>query len=402
MLAWCLHPNEGHGQGDAVIKDFLIAAYENGHQTNKFSNKTFFETWTPGRVRTASFGSAFIAREFSLNTSDAKKGRLDLFLIDPCNKIIVTIENKAGASLTEQQLSEYYSAVAKQISNRRIFADYHFAYVVVDRDLSDYPEDHLKSLGNKWTLLDYGWLETSAKRARLHLERNNEAAQLLMAYCQRQTGWQSPNEQQVSELSAELASQHEAVVEAIRQKRHVQPTEWTPTTFGDHEGELLLFIQQNRQLCDHLVQSRGIGSVRVELRKALPDVGHEDISHSRTWLDFATADMQSLTREADGYWPMYLRIRRETKSSDDNTKFTLRLIWITGHFPDDGCDIDALRLHMARSFPGLEKFSDRETRRLVISSKLTVSAVVKQAAEVAAEIDSVIRSARKSGIIQIQ
>ena len=58
MLAWCLHPNEGHGQGDAVIKDFLIAAYEAGQETNKFANKIFFETWTPGKIRTSSFGSA--------------------------------------------------------------------------------------------------------------------------------------------------------------------------------------------------------------------------------------------------------------------------------------------------------------------------------------------------------
>ena len=78
--------------------------------------------------------------------------------------------------------------MSQQISNRRVFSDYQFAYIVVDRDLADYPEEHLKSLGNKWALLDYGWLEASANRARLHLERNNEAAQLLMAYCQKQTG----------------------------------------------------------------------------------------------------------------------------------------------------------------------------------------------------------------------
>ncbi|WZB71970.1 PD-(D/E)XK nuclease family protein [Achromobacter xylosoxidans] len=41
MLAWCLHPNEGHGQGDAVIKDFLIAAYDAGQETNEDSNKAF-------------------------------------------------------------------------------------------------------------------------------------------------------------------------------------------------------------------------------------------------------------------------------------------------------------------------------------------------------------------------
>ena len=177
-------------------------------------------------------------------------------------------------------------------------------------------------------LLDYGWL--SANRARLHLERNNEAAQLLMAYCQKQTGWQSPNEKQVNELAAELASQHEAVVEAIRLQRKVQPTEWTPTTFGDQTGELLLFIQQNRQLCDHLVQSRGIASVRVGLRKTLPQVKHDEVEYSRTRLRFATAEMESLM--ADGYWPIFLNVRRDTQSDEANTRFTIRLIWVTGQF----------------------------------------------------------------------
>lgn len=398
MLAWCLHPNEGHGQGDAVIKDFLIAAYEAGQETNKFANKIFFETWTPGKIRTSSFGSAFIAREFSLTTADTRRGRLDLFLIDPGNKIIVTIENKAGASLTETQLSDYYAAVSQQISNRRVFSDYQFAYIVVDRDLADYPEEHLKSLGNKWALLDYGWLEASANRARLHLERNNEAAQLLMAYCQKQTGWQSPNEKQVNELAAELASQHEAVVEAIRLQRKVQPTEWTPTTFGDQTGELLLFIQQNRQLCDHLVQSRGIASVRVGLRKTLPQVKHDEVEYSRTWLRFATAEMESLM--ADGYWPIFLNVRRDTQSDEANTRFTIRLIWVTGQFHKDNCDVEALRQHMAKVFPGLDKFGGSEYRRLVLASKLNTSDAISKARQFAAEIDNAIAAARKSGIIR--
>ncbi|WP_376775719.1 PD-(D/E)XK nuclease family protein, partial [Serratia fonticola] len=85
-----------------------------------------------------------MAREFSLSISEAnKRGRLDLFLIDPNNRIVVTIENKAGAALTEGQLSSYYTAVNAQISSRKVFKDYDFAYLVVDRDLSQYTEEHL-------------------------------------------------------------------------------------------------------------------------------------------------------------------------------------------------------------------------------------------------------------------
>lgn len=398
MLAWCLHPNEGHGQGDAVIKDFLIAAYDAGQETNEDSNKAFFAAWTPAKVRTSSFGSAFIAREFSLATSEAKKGRLDLFLIDPSNKIIVTIENKAGASLTEKQLSDYYSAVSRQIGNLEVFTEYQFAYIVVNRDLADYQEDHLKSLGNKWALLDYSWLETSANRARLHLERNNEAAQLLMAYCQKQTGWQSPNEELVAEISADLASQHETVVEAIRKQKKVQPTAWTPTTFADQTGELLLFIQQNRQLCDHLVQSRGIASVRLGLRKNLPQLNPEDIKPSRTRLRFANEAMRSLRANED--WPIILNVRRVTGGDDANTKFTISLIWVANRFSTNNCDIEALRQHMAKSFPGLEKFGGSKHRRLVLASKLTVAEAVGKATQFASEIERSIAAAREIGIIR--
>ncbi|ACC69443.1 PD-(D/E)XK nuclease family protein [Paraburkholderia phymatum] len=398
MLAWCLHPNEGHGQGDAVVKDFLIAAYTAGVESNKYSNKNFYRKWTPGRIRTASFGSAFIAREFSLNSGlEKKRGRLDLFLIDPSNKLVVTIENKAGASLTEAQLSAYYSAVSEQIASRPVFQEYDFAYVVVDRDLSEYPDEHLDALGSRWTLLDYSWLEASANRARRHMERNNEAAQLLMAYCQRQTGWQSPNEKIVSELSAELAAQHELVVEAIKSVRKLRPTDWTPTNFSGDAGELLLFVQQNPQLCEHLVQARGIGSVLVGLRTALPTLTHEDIEHGRTWLRFSTRNMQALMRSTDGFWPIFVNVYRET-SDLESSKFTIRLIWATEHFTETECDVDALRDHMSKRFPELKKFGSSAYRRLVIERKLNATSVIRKVTEVVRDVESQLNSARRAGI----
>src|SRR3989475_668568 len=41
MLAWCLTPGEGHGQGDSVIKDFLEAAYQKSDAAI-YDNKKFF------------------------------------------------------------------------------------------------------------------------------------------------------------------------------------------------------------------------------------------------------------------------------------------------------------------------------------------------------------------------
>jgi hypothetical protein len=403
MLAWCLNPNEGHGQGDAVLKDFLIAAYSAGAESNRFANKEFFEKWTPGRIRTASFGSAFIACEFSLQTDEAnKRKRLDLFIIDPSNKLVITIENKYGASLSDEQLGAYYERVNEQIARRPVFREhkYDFLYVVVDRDLNCYDDDYLKNLGNKWALLDYTWLESAAKRARLHVERNNQAAQLLMAYCQHQTGWQSPNDKHISELAAEIATQHEAVVEQIQQCWDIKPTEWTPTSFRGAAGELLVFIQQHRQLCSHLLQSRGIGTVRVGLRKALPENDYYQYEFGRTWINFATREMVSLMHSTDGYWPLYVNIYRDKSASDDGSKFVLRLIWCPPHFDDPNWNSEDLRSLVAERFPGLNHFAGRSVRRITLGRSLGAKAVVKLAMESAAEIDRLIARARRDRIVK--
>jgi hypothetical protein len=399
MLAWCLHPNEGHAQGDAVVKDFLIAAYHAGHETNKFSNKTFFKDWTPGRIRTSSFGGAYVTREFNLSLPDGKSNhRLDLFLIDPNNKLVVTIENKVGAKLTELQLSAYYEQVNNQIASRPVFKDYSFAYVVVDRDLDKHSEEHLEVLGNKWAFLDYRWLQASAKRARHQMDRNNQAVQLLMAYCQRQTGWQPPNEQAISEHAAELAAKYEAVVKAIAVLRKLNPTAWTPGNFEGEHGELLTFIQQNRQLCNHLVQARGIGTVLTGIRKAIPGLQATDICNGRAWLSFATDSMLAPWNGSDGDWPLFVNVYREAKSSEDNSRFTVRLVWDNESFTDDENTVAALRNHMAQSYTGLKKFSHSAVRRINVGVGLTAHAAVKQAVETASHVGDLVKSAQQKGL----
>jgi len=400
MLAWCLNPNEGHGQGDAVLKDFLVAAYDAGVQTNRFANRTFFQNWTPGRIRTASFGSAFIACEFSLQTDETnKRKRLDLFIIDPSNKIVITIENKYGAKLGKEQLGTYYEHVNEQIARRPAFGEYDFLYAVVDRDLHCKDDSELENLGNRWALLDYTWLESAAKRARLHLERNNQAAQLLMAYCQHQTGWQGPNEQQISELAAELAGQHEAVVNQIQQSWNSKPTDWTPTSLAGAAGHLLIFIQQHRQLCNHLVQARGIGTVWTGLRKILPETNHNQYELGRTSLDFVTREMVSLLQNADGQWPLFLNIYRDKSASGDGSRFVLRLYWLPARFDNPNWRGEDLRDFVAIRYPGLKQFAERAVRRLTLGKDLDAKAVVKLASEKALEIDRIIAQARRDKVI---
>ncbi|WP_448869309.1 PDDEXK-like family protein, partial [Delftia acidovorans] len=262
MLAWCLTPGEGHGQGDSVIKDFLEAAYQKSDAAI-YDNKKFFRKWTPGRIRVSSFGSAFVTREFVVSVKEPgqeekRTGRLDLFIVDPQNKLLIAIENKVGARLTEEQLARYQGAINKEIGSRPIFKDYEFAYVVLDRELDWYTDDKLNALGKRWALLDYSWLEASARRARLQVTRNNQAAQLLVAYCQKQTSWESSSEARLSELAGEIASKHPQVIAALSALRGQSIAQWTPKTLEGLSGELALFRAQHLRLCMLLTRSQGI------------------------------------------------------------------------------------------------------------------------------------------------
>lgn len=401
MLAWCLNPNEGHAQGDAVIKDFLFAVYTAGVETNKYDNKKFFARWTPGKIQTSNFGAAFLTREFSLQVAETKSNkRLDLFLIDPVNKIIVTIENKFGAKISERQLDSYVQQVGNKIGGKIAFRDYDFSYVVLDSELDLYSEEDLAKLGNRWALLNYKWLERSATRARLHLDRDNQAAQLLMAYCQKQTGWESPKEQQISELSATLASQHEGVIKRIQRISRLKPTEWTPSEMTGVEGEMLFFIQQNRQLCEHIIQARGIGHVRSKLKKRFE--GQDLLIESgRTSFNLTTGRMRELGEEdLDSMWVLYVNIFRDkSQSSDEESRFQLRLIWNEENLPSDKCDAQELRKAFTVAFKDLGKFPDRPYRKIVIGKNLSADTFFKKAVDVITLVEATMQKAEQNGVL---
>jgi len=393
-LAWCMNPNEGHSQGDAVIKDFLEAGYA-ASVDPIWDNKRFFEKWTPGRIRTSSFGAAFVTREFSVEVDNGtKKGRLDLFLIDPQNKMLITIENKAGANLTAEQLERYVKAVKAEVSSRPVFSDYDQAFIVLDRDLKDYPEDAIESLGKRWALLDYSWLEASAKRARFQLARDKNAAQLLVAYCQKQTEWESPAEQRISELAADLALAHPQVVEAMREVRKESVLDWKPKSLEGAIGELRLFQAQYPQVCEQLTGIQGVATIVQQLVRSMPSLNQDLIETGRTWFNATPAQTVDLLRDGDdAFWPVYINVYRDARASrPDAPKFNLRLVWARGEFNAAICDEPELRAHFQTLFPGLKKFAASDIRRLVIKKHLSQADAVKESRKLLESISDQIRS----------
>ncbi|KHT38877.1 PD-(D/E)XK nuclease family protein [Pectobacterium brasiliense] len=396
MLAWCLNPNEGHCQGDAVIKDFLTAAYNAGHEVNKLANKKFFEEWTPGRIQTTSFGSAFMTREFSISDSTGSKRRLDLFLIDPKNQFIVIIENKVGAELSDEQLDNYYKAVQSTFPSKTSFKGYKFAYVVLDKKLEAYSEEKLESLDNKWAFLSYQWLEKAAQRARLQLQNNNAAAQLLMAYCQKQAQWQNKDEEEISELSAHLASRYETVVSHFSLLTAKPLADWKPRNLEGVNGEALLFFQQNKQLCHQLIQAKGIAGILVSLRKTYPHLTEEDhFNIGRTWFNVTTPAMLSLSQD-DDYWPLYVSIVRENGA---NSPFSIFLCYYEESLSETLCDTQALHALFSSYYPELAKKQRRQWKIIDQKEGIAARSVAKEVQAFICDAEKRLEKAREKKII---
>lgn len=386
-LAWCMNPNEGHGQGDAVIKDFLEAAYAVSDPC-KYDNKKFFSKWTPGKIRTSSFGSAFVTREFSIKVNNGTaNGRLDLFLVDPSNKILVTIENKVKATLTSEQLEKYIKAVKSEIASREVFSGYDMAFIVMDKDLDAYTEEHLATLGNRWTLLDYRWLEASASRARLQIDRGNNAAQLLVSYCQSVTQWESPASQKISELSADLALTHPCVIEEMRKTNSESISKWRPSSLEGQIGELTIFLSQHRQVCEGLINIKGIASMIPRLLKASPLLSRDTINEGSYWVVAMPPTAKRLMR--DDRWPIYVDLYKVAKvSSTSSPKFNLKLTWVRSEFNPEVCQEDSLRAYFDDRYKGLSKFASSDTRRVLIEEHMPPAEAIEATANLIANLNA--------------
>lgn len=376
MLAWCLNPSEGHLQGDAVIKDFLLAAHEAGHsgseKPSRFLNRKFFDKWPPSRIRTSSFSTAFAKREESLG-----QNRLDLFLIDLDNKIVVVIENKRTAKLKSGQLDDYYKLVCANVKTG-FFHSFDFLFVAVADELADLDDDKHAALSNKWAFIDYEWLKGAANRAQQHLERNNEGARLIMTYCRRQTEWATPHDEAANDLAASIAVRHEPALKILNQRMKARATKLTRKELGGEYSRLYRFIFQQRSVCERLVLARGIGTVAINFEKWLKTLKSSfTLNQGRTWLEFATRPMEEQSATPNE-WPVFIQVYRQpTQAETESSKFTIRLIWKSEH-AGRAARAARLRDHLAATYPKLKHHSNVATRRVKLSTDLDSDATVKR------------------------
>ncbi|MFJ3468728.1 PD-(D/E)XK nuclease family protein [Pseudomonas sp. NPDC090201] len=395
MLAWCMNPNEGHAQGDAVIRDFLEGAYA-ASEGCTYDNKKFFAEWTPGRIRTTSFGAAFVTRELSIKVDDGTaNGRLDLFLVDPQNKILIAIENKVKASLSSAQLEKYVFAVKAQLSSRKVFSEYDLAFVVLDKDLEAYTEEQIGALGKRWALMDYQWLELSANRARHNLTRGNQAAQMLASYCQSVTSWEDPARKEIAEIMADLVLSHPTVIECLRKLNNTAMDRWVSSALEGHEGELTLFLAQHKVVCQKLMSVKGVASILPKLKKAMPSMPANCIHEGSYWFVIKPPSAQRIER--DDHWAIYIDLYRLNQiSTAKSPKFNVKLVWVKSAFDPSTCSEPALRDFFEPEFKELGKRVSSDRRRILLAEHVTPAEAITVAAETIERVERRIKEFLKA------
>lgn len=377
ILAWLLDPREGHGQGDQILRDLLIAATTSARSIDALDRRgrtyRFFSAWPPSRIRTATFGSAFVARELGINARE----RVDLFVIDPQNHFILVIENKAGMNHSDHQLDSYKNKFDEISSSNSNLKSYDCAFIALDRYFQGDDEKKLPS-ANTWLHIGYEWLQVSANRALMHMERGNNAARLVVSYCNRQTDWESPQNKRSIVLASALHHDHsDAIKHLLSTSIKRIETEWLSSRAPTAELEFML---QNRSLGDLLRETQGMASVASSLLARVPGLTTDSLEHGRAWMDICPTGWEKYSN--GDWWPVYLSI---THSNKEKTQFRVSLVWNSHHSRSEA-EAQQLRGLLAAYDQRFSTHSDASRRWIVLDKNSSIQELFHRVSEVFAHL----------------
>jgi len=371
LLAWMFDPREGHGQGDQIIRDLLLAGSkmfaEGSALDGRSTTSRFFNEWPPSRIRTVSFGSAFTARELGMKASD----RVDLFVIDPANQFVILIENKAGTAHSEEQLNRYRQSWIDIVKDHSHLRDYRCVLIALDRDFeADDDENHPSS--HYWLHMGYDWLKPSAERAVLQLERGNMAAQLVVSYCRRQSSWESPSGERATALAAEL---HETHAIALKHLLASSAGRLERNCLEDHTHSEKMFLLHNKAVFTLLRQTKGMASLKETLATKVSVLQREHIAHARAWLNICPPGWEKY--EGEYWWPVYFDV---IYSDHTQAKYDLTLVLDVGYAKSE-VEGDMLRERLKKFDSRFAKHQSRVRRRVVLEKETDITTLVKTLGE---------------------
>lgn len=351
LLAWMFDAREGHGQGDEIFRDLLMSAAnalqeDGGHLDGRTHTYRFLTTWPIQRIRAASFSSVFSARELSLS----RDSRPDLLLIDPQNKFVLVIENKAGARLGELQLSKYHRA-CEFFDKHWMLKDYDRAFIALNRDL-DWVADDKRQPSPYWLTLSYDWLKRAAKRAAMHVNRGNSAASLVVGYCEQQTEWESPAEAEITGLAAALASDYDPEIQYFAELGPKLVDTWLKgVPKKGIDAHLWTFVLQNRLVVSKLVEMQGLPALKRQLFDRTDGLTEEDVEVRRKYLFVLP---QGARRMFTDSWPMYFRIKTNDSFASGRRNFSGSFCFNSNHLSAE-FDVEDVRNRLLKLLPELGK-----------------------------------------------
>ncbi|MEX3929950.1 PD-(D/E)XK nuclease family protein [Paraburkholderia sp. BR10936] len=380
MLQWLLNPREGHGQGDALFKDFLTAAWASCNAEDG-PNTEFFAHWTPARISMTGFHSLLLLREYRISAEN----HLDFLLVDPVNRFVIVVENKYKAQQENQQLNRYRKSVQQLVASHPGFKNFRVGLIALDRGRSR--QLKLRELNKFWVYLDYSWLEAGASRAEAQMRRGNQTASLLISYCQRQSDYESQAEKDVDTILARLTREYRPLLKPLAEARATKLSKTQGVTVGDPASDLWLFTQHYPELVTRLTQLKNLSFVRSEVSERLAAVKFE-FEESDSWIQmFDQAWWQyAQTNEKDDiwYWPFYVRVRfippeylseEEQEQSTENL-YIVSVVYRESYLKPDTAE--RVRNAMLEKFPELAGGRQKAHVRRLLKEEVTESSLVAE------------------------
>jgi hypothetical protein len=373
ILAWLFDPREGHAQGEAIVRDFLMHVadqspmrWRNGKSDRKNVSQGFARNWSVERLQSSGLSACFVATEFA----ETKANRLDLLIVDPVNRFLIAVENKLGPKFSVEQLKRYRDYVVKLQKSSAWLKSFQLGFVALGRNYDPDDEDgYPKALQRElkhWVPVSYDWLKAGAQRAELHLQRGNEGARLVQEYCRRQTGWESPNEKECSRLVANIWRDHPEAATAVCAMGRRPQKSWLlgKVALTEAAESAQLFAAQNQAVVLALLEGKGFASVRQRLIQSNTQFESEQVCWGRTWIDVMPRGAVRFY-DMDRYFPVYLSAYRL-----DDAHCQVRLVFTPGNMPSDE-DAAKMRQVLAEFRPSIAQREKRSVRRITLKESIS-------------------------------
>jgi hypothetical protein len=232
---------------------------------------------------------------------------------------------------------------------------------------------------NFWLHLNYEWLQTSAERARAHINRGNSAAKLVVSYCNRQTEWESPDNEMSSELASDL---HQAYPEAVQQLIESTGTRLENDWLKERSDyATLLFRLQNKGAIAWLKWMQGMRTVRSAVLAKLTNLPPSNAYQHGVQLDIFPNGWEHF--ESNEKWPVLLSVQYADR---DKSTYQLSLCWAAdaAETPDMA---QVLRAKLATIDDRFNKHADSRRRQVEVATEASLKDLVKHIGELNAKLE---------------